>query len=58
MIKEHKPDDATARKSTIAVLHELYLLPYEMSVKDGQVASIMCSYNRIGGVYALRQPVH
>jgi len=34
------------------VLHELYLLPYEMSVKDGQVASIMCSYNRIGGVYA------
>ena len=34
------------------VLHELYLLPYEMSVKDGQVASVMCLYNRIGGVYA------
>ena len=34
------------------VLHELYLLPYEMSVKDGGVASIMCSYNREGGVYS------
>ena len=33
-------------------LHELYLLPFEMAVKDGGVASIMCSYNRIGGVYA------
>lgn len=38
------------------VLHELYLLPYEMSVKDGRVASIMCSYNRMGGVYACDNP--
>jgi beta-glucosidase len=34
------------------VLHELYLLPFEMSVTDGDVGSIMCSYNRIGGTYA------
>jgi beta-glucosidase len=34
------------------VLHELYLLPFEMSVKDGDVGSIMCSYNRIGGTYS------
>lgn len=34
------------------VLHELYLLPYEMSVKDGKVGSLMCSYNRIGDVYS------
>jgi beta-glucosidase len=34
------------------VLHELYLLPFEMSVKDGKVGSIMCSYNRIGDLYA------
>ena len=26
-------------------LHELYLLPFEMAVKDGDVASIMCAYN-------------
>ncbi len=31
------------------VLHELYLLPFEMSVKEGQVASAMCSYNSVNG---------
>jgi beta-glucosidase len=33
-------------------LHELYLLPFEMAVKDADVASVMCSYPRIGGVFA------
>ncbi|MEE8118092.1 MAG: glycoside hydrolase family 3 N-terminal domain-containing protein, partial [Gammaproteobacteria bacterium] len=32
------------------VLHELYLLPFEMSVKDAKVASVMCSYNTVNGV--------
>jgi beta-glucosidase len=32
------------------VLHELYLLPFEMSVKEGEVASLMCSYNTVNGV--------
>lgn len=31
------------------VLHELYLLPFEMAVKDGGVASVMCSYNSVNG---------
>jgi beta-glucosidase len=31
------------------VLHELYLLPFEMSVKEGKVASVMCSYNSVNG---------
>ena len=31
------------------VLRELYLLPFEMSVKDGKVASIMCAYNYVNG---------
>jgi beta-glucosidase len=30
-------------------LHELYLLPFEMAVKDGQVAAAMCSYNSVNG---------
>jgi beta-glucosidase len=34
------------------VLRELYLLPFEMVVKDADVASIMSAYNRIRGVYA------
>ena len=34
------------------VLRELYLLPFEMLVKDAQIAAIMSSYNRIRGVYA------
>ena len=31
------------------VLHELYLLPFEMAVTDGEVASLMCSYNDVNG---------
>lgn len=38
------------------VLHELYLLPYEMAIKDGDLASIMCSYNKIDGLYACENP--
>ncbi|MDA0164121.1 glycoside hydrolase family 3 C-terminal domain-containing protein [Solirubrobacter ginsenosidimutans] len=34
------------------VLRELYLLPFEMLVKDAGVAAIMSAYNRVRGVYA------
>ena len=33
-------------------LHELYLLPFEMGVKDGDTASVMCSYPRINGTFS------
>src|SRR5690606_11750998 len=32
--------------------HELYLLPFEMSVKDADAASAMCSFPDVNGVYA------
>ncbi|WP_240635971.1 beta-glucosidase [Caldimonas tepidiphila] len=32
------------------VLRELYLLPFEMAVKDGKAASLMCAYNFVNGV--------
>ena len=34
------------------VLHELYLLPFEMAVRTASVASVMCSYNRVNGPYS------
>jgi beta-glucosidase len=33
-------------------LHELYLLPFEMSAKDGEMAGVMCAYNQLNGVSA------
>jgi beta-glucosidase len=30
-------------------LREFYLLPFEMAVKDGKAASIMCAYNYVNG---------
>jgi len=34
------------------VLREMYLLPFEMLVKDAEIAAIMSAYNRVRGVYA------
>jgi beta-glucosidase len=33
-------------------LHEIYLAPFEAAIRRANVASIMCSYNRINGTYA------
>ena len=34
------------------VLREMYLLPFEMLVKDADIAAIMSAYNRVRGTYA------
>lgn len=34
------------------VLREIYLLPFEMAVKNGDTASVMCSYNSVNGFQA------
>jgi beta-glucosidase len=62
MVKHYVLNDQEQNRMSVSVdvdnrvLYQLYLLPYEMSVKDGAVGSIMCSYNRIGGVYACENP--
>jgi beta-glucosidase len=33
-------------------IHEIYLPAFEAAVKQGDVGSVMCSYNRINGTYA------
>jgi beta-glucosidase len=33
-------------------LHEIYLMPFEAAVKQGHVATVMCSYNQVNGVFA------
>ena len=33
-------------------LHEIYMPPYETAIQQGHAGSVMCSYNRINGVYS------
>jgi Beta-glucosidase-related glycosidases len=40
------------------VLHELYLIPFEMSVKEGGVAAVMCSYNLVNGYHECEDRHH
>jgi beta-glucosidase len=37
-------------------LQEIYLPAYEAAVRQGQVGSVMCSYNRINNVYSCENP--
>lgn len=35
---------------------ETFLKPFEMCVKDGDVSSVMCSYNKVNGIPACADP--
>lgn len=35
---------------------ETFLRPFQMCVKDGDVSSVMCSYNRVNGIPTCADP--
>src|SRR5437879_625580 len=39
-----------------AAFRESDLLAFEIALEDGQPASVMCAYNRVGGTYACENP--
>src|SRR5690625_2742618 len=41
----------SANRVPSRAMHELYLLPFEMAVKDADVASIMCAYPHVNHTY-------
>lgn len=57
-VKHFVCNDSEFQRHTISsevserVLRELYLLPFEMIVKDAKVWSLMSSYNKVNGVWA------
>ena len=63
MAKHYVANEQETKRYTIEeiiddrVLHELYLLPFEMSVKDGDVASVMCSYNSVNGPFSCENSI-
>ena len=42
----------TAVRMSSRALHELYLLPFEMAVKEADVASVMCAFPHLNGEWA------
>ena len=56
MVKHYAANEQETNRQTIQTtvdwqtLRELYLLPFEMTVKDGKVASVMCAYNYVNGL--------
>ena len=56
MVKHFAANEQETNRKTIEetvdrqVLHELYLLPFEMAVRDGGASAVMCAYNYVNGV--------
>lgn len=55
MLKHFIANEQETNRQTIQetvdrqVLRELYLLPFEMAIRDGKAAAVMCAYNYVNG---------
>lgn len=55
MVKHYVANEQETNRMTIQEtvdaqsLRELYLLPFEMALKDGKAAAVMCAYNYVNG---------
>ena len=55
MLKHFVANEQETNRQTIQeivepqVLRELYLLPFEMGIKDGKASAVMCAYNYVNG---------
>lgn len=49
--QEYKRQSGDSRLDARA-LREIYLLPFEIAVREAQPETVMCSYNKINGTYA------
>jgi beta-glucosidase len=61
-VKHFVGNDAEFERTSInavideRALRELYLVPFEMAVRDGGAAALMTSYNRLNGRWVTEQP--
>ena len=61
-VKHFVANDAEFERGSIdsivdeRALRELYLVPFEMAVRDGRVLGVMSSYNRLNGRWLTEQP--
>lgn len=37
-------------------LHEIYMLPYEMTFRNAKPAGVMCGYNQLNGIFSCENP--
>ncbi|MDR1512759.1 MAG: glycoside hydrolase family 3 C-terminal domain-containing protein [Propionibacteriaceae bacterium] len=62
-VKHYVANEQEANRTTSSsniserALHEVYSLPFEIAVKDGDPNGVMCSYNQVNGAYACENPI-
>ncbi|MDE2410152.1 MAG: glycoside hydrolase family 3 C-terminal domain-containing protein [Sphingomonadales bacterium] len=58
MVKHFAANEQETNRQTIQAsvdpqtLRELYLLPFEMAVRDGKAGAVMCAYNNLNGAFS------